>query len=190
MQKLLLTVVAGLLSFNVQAEGEITSLKIDSDTVYFSTSQVKTGTLPACVAAENTDKWTLSLNSVTGKATYALLVAAVTQNRNISVVSGNDCADKAGFERAQSVELGVAAQQLTSYVPAFEDVAYAHYYFDRGNRSCSIYANSNDSSGNPYMEATSFGNCQCNNGSKMVKIGKSTSSSYSYNLKCVIAVRQ
>ncbi|MBE0368300.1 hypothetical protein [Pseudoalteromonas aurantia] len=90
----------------VASDNKITNIKVDGDTVYFSTSHAKSHTLPNCVASANNQQWTLSLKSAAGKASYTLLVAAMTDNRSISVTSANDCANSTGYERAQSVEVG------------------------------------------------------------------------------------
>ncbi|MBE0368301.1 hypothetical protein [Pseudoalteromonas aurantia] len=95
----------------VASDNKITNIKVNGDTVHFSTSQAKSHTLPNCVTSANNQQWTLSLNSAAGKASYTLLVAAMTDNRSISVTSANDCADSTGYERAQSVEVGNASQQ-------------------------------------------------------------------------------
>lgn len=107
--KIVNTLVTGMLlmaSTNSFAEGNLTSLKVDSDVVYFSTNEEKPTTSPSCMQAENNNKWSISLNTATGKAIYALLVTASADNRKITVESANDCADYAGFERAKSAELG------------------------------------------------------------------------------------
>jgi hypothetical protein len=187
MSKLLLATLVGLLSLQVYAEGTITSLKIDSEIVYFSTSQGKTGTPPICMAAENADKWTISLNTASGKATYALLVAAVTQNRNISVVSGNDCADQTGFERAQSIALALPAAQQGGYKPTFEIVAYGHQQNYRGYVSCGIQLNSNAPDGSAYLIQSNTNYCQCTNGSQLVYVSRTD---YGQNLHCVLKLAQ
>ena len=109
-----LSVIASalILSTNVKAaDNKITNIKVDGDTVLFSTSQAKVHTLPNCVATGNAQQWTLSLTSAAGKASYTLLVAAMTDNRSVVVTSANDCADSTGYERAQSIEVGNASQQ-------------------------------------------------------------------------------
>jgi hypothetical protein len=109
-----LSVIASalILSTNVKAaDNKITNIKVDGDIVRFSTSQAKVHTLPNCVAANNAQQWTLSLTSAAGKASYTLLVAAMTDNRSVVVTSANDCADSTGYERAQSIEVGNASQQ-------------------------------------------------------------------------------
>ena len=98
----------------IASDNKITNIKVDGDTVRFSTSQAKVHTLPNCVASGNTQQWTLSLTSAAGKASYTLLVAAMTDNRSISVTSANDCADSTGYERAQSIEVGDTIANTTN----------------------------------------------------------------------------
>ncbi|MBE0368093.1 hypothetical protein [Pseudoalteromonas aurantia] len=93
------------------SDNKITNIKVDGDTVHFSTSHAKSHTLPNCVTSGNSQQWTLSLTSAAGKASYTLLVAAMTDNRSVAVTSANDCADSTGYERAQSIEVGNASQQ-------------------------------------------------------------------------------
>ncbi|MBE0368092.1 hypothetical protein [Pseudoalteromonas aurantia] len=93
------------------SDNKITNIKVDGDTVHFSTSHAKSHTLPNCVTSANDQQWTLSLTSAAGKASYTLLVAAMTDNRSISIISANDCADSTGYERAQSIEVESASQQ-------------------------------------------------------------------------------
>ncbi|MBE0368094.1 hypothetical protein [Pseudoalteromonas aurantia] len=96
------------------SDNKITNIKVDGDTVYFSTSHAKSHTLPNCVTSTNNQQWTLSLTSAAGKASYTLLVAAMTDNRSISVTSANDCADSTGYERAQSIEVGDTIANTTN----------------------------------------------------------------------------
>ncbi|MCV2884652.1 hypothetical protein OE749_08085 [Aestuariibacter sp. AA17] len=95
---------AALFTFNSQA-GVIDYLKVDGNTVYFSSSTAKASTSPACVAPENSDYWTTSLTSESGRAMYSLLVTALAKETQFDVISANDCADADGFERAQSINL-------------------------------------------------------------------------------------
>lgn len=106
---LLLLIVA----FSCAADGTLTSLKVDSDVVYFSTNETKANSSPGCMVADNGEQWSVSLNSETGRAIYGLLVTATAVNRNITVQSANDCADVEGFERAQSITLGIVANTAT-----------------------------------------------------------------------------
>ncbi|WP_448566710.1 hypothetical protein [Thalassotalea ganghwensis] len=100
-------------SIFVSAEAQLTSLKVESDVVYFTTAEAKSGTRPSCMASENSELWSLSLTTATGKAIYPLLVAASTDRRPITVHSANDCSDAEGFERVAGIELG--QQALSSF---------------------------------------------------------------------------
>jgi hypothetical protein len=104
-----------ILNSQVKAEATLTSLKVKEDIVYFSTDEAKIDISPSCMAAENADKWTLSLNTSTGKAIYALLVTATADKRKVTIESAGDCADVTGFERAIGVGLG---QEVTNSVSA------------------------------------------------------------------------
>lgn len=97
------------------SEGFINNLKISNEIVYFSTTAVKSNTPPACVVAGNEEQWTMSLNSTTGKASYSLLIAALTENRKVTIGSANDCNAIAGFERAMSIKVGKPEEQLSGF---------------------------------------------------------------------------
>jgi hypothetical protein len=87
---------------------------VKEDIVYFSTDETKVETSPSCMAAENSDKWSLSLNTPSGKAIYALLVTASADNRKVTVESASDCADMTSFERAISVELSSESSNFSA----------------------------------------------------------------------------
>ncbi|MCH2058018.1 MAG: hypothetical protein MK214_15675 [Thalassotalea sp.] len=176
------------LSFKSIASGSIVSLKVDQNTVYFSTDEAKLNSSPSCVTPENSAFWTVSLESASGKAIYALLVTAAADNRQISIDSAEDCSNAAGFERASSVELG--ASSIEVYTPKLQDVAYGYRHYYQGSQSCTIHINSKNSEGNYYLVANDQPNgtsCQCTNGSaKTVTQGGNNSASYYF--KCVAAV--
>ncbi|MCV2884651.1 hypothetical protein OE749_08080 [Aestuariibacter sp. AA17] len=92
--------------------GGIDYLKVDGSTVYFSSTSPKNTPSPSCVRAENNDMWTVSLSSESGRAMYSLLVTALAKETQFDVVSANDCADKEGFERAQSINLLLGADSV------------------------------------------------------------------------------
>jgi hypothetical protein len=177
-----------LISTFTFGDGNLTSLKVDSDIVYFSTDEEKIATSPSCMATENSDKWSLSLNTATGKAIYALLITVSADNRKITVESAGDCSDITSFERAKSVELGLSD---AAYKPKIEDVAYGYRHYYNGKQSCTIHVNSNDTSGSLYLLSLPSSNgtsCSCRNGSKMTKTQDGNNSS-SYYFKCVAAVK-
>ncbi|KZN68267.1 hypothetical protein N473_07525 [Pseudoalteromonas luteoviolacea CPMOR-1] len=103
----------GVLSPSLMAvEGlGVKSIRIENDVVYFQTHIDKAHSIPSCVSANNNPYWTLSLNTASGKASYSLLVTAVSEKRQIAVKSAGDCLDASGYERAISVELGDAIAQ-------------------------------------------------------------------------------
>lgn len=105
-----------IIAVNANA-GNLTSLKVDSGLVYFSTDDEKSVASPSCVALDNSDKWTMSLNTETGKAAYAILITATAKNSKVTIESANDCADEIGFERAKSVAY-VYGSEITG--PALE----------------------------------------------------------------------
>ena len=118
----LLTLSLAAITSQVMAANTLTSLKVQNDIVYFATEGTKTETSPSCMAAENSSKWTLSLNSASGKAMYALLVTASADSREVTVETANDCADQLGYERAASIEIGKAEMKTSGgseFVPTF-----------------------------------------------------------------------
>lgn len=90
------------------AQNNIETLKVANDVVYFSTTEAKTHTSPNCMGAANNSIWTMPLNTVTGKASYAMLVASLEKNRPITVEPANDCNAVAEYERAAHISLGPA----------------------------------------------------------------------------------
>lgn len=104
--------VLSLCLFSVfgHAQNNIETLKVAEDVVYFSTTEAKAHISPNCMNAANNDIWTMPLNTVTGKASYAMLVASLEKNRPITVEPANDCTAIAEYERASSITLGPATQ--------------------------------------------------------------------------------
>jgi len=175
--------ISVLIAFSTLAQNKLTSLKVDGDIVYFSTNSAKKQNSPACMSSQNKDKWTLSLNTETGKASYALLVIAASDNKAILVLSANDCADKTAFERAQSIELDITANNTKVLIPVFKEVAYGFSQNHRGNYYCGSTINSNDENGSPYLNS----NCSCTNGSVKVEIGGSSATNYNrLYFKCMM----
>lgn len=83
--------------------GTVSELNVEGDIVVFATSEDKTQVSPACVNTENAEKWTVSLANQSGRATYSMLLSAMTMDLPINVSSAEDCADKATIERARRV---------------------------------------------------------------------------------------
>lgn len=86
------------------ASDTLASLNVEGDIVLFSTINGKSSTL-TCVTTDNNNLWSVSLNQKSGRALYAVLVAALSGNNSIEVTSGNDCADTSGVERAFGVNV-------------------------------------------------------------------------------------
>ena len=176
----LLSLTSVLLASQVAAQAKLTSLKVQEDVVYFAIEGEKTEASPSCMAAENSSKWTLSLNSASGKAMYALLVTASADDRAITVTTSNDCGDVIGYERAIAIELGAMAgtgPSIASATSVWKEVAIA--YDDKGawGRRCSVVLNS-QKDGIDYLTRETYtsyrdpnaeySNCKCNNGSTLV----------------------
>ena len=86
-----------------EAAGNVTSLNVEQQVVTFITSEAKSQSSPACMAAEHANKWTVSLDSQSGRATYSMLITAMSLNIPVNVETANDCADATGLERAARV---------------------------------------------------------------------------------------
>ncbi|WP_448566728.1 hypothetical protein [Thalassotalea ganghwensis] len=100
-------IIVGCLSLMLVPIGftaNLTSLKVKDDIVYFTTDEQRTN-VPSCMATDNASSWTVSLNTPTGNAIYALLVTASADKRQVTVEGAEDCGDVIGYERAASVEL-------------------------------------------------------------------------------------
>lgn len=102
MKKWILTLVA-VFSGVTQAAGTVDFLEVDNDVVLFSTSEVKATNSPACVTAENANKWSISLATQSGRANYTMLVTALSMGIEVNVETAGDCADMAGLERATRI---------------------------------------------------------------------------------------
>lgn len=202
MKKILSAGILALSSLNCHASGAISSLKVDSDVVYFSTSEAKNTASPACMNNDNAAEWTLSLNTATGKAAYSLLVTALASNRNVSIESAGDCDAAANFERAKGVSIDPVAAPTTGdtggFTPAFKEVAYGFIQNTSSGSWCRLSLNSNDEQGRPYLKVESYVNgagrnhCRysCENGSEVVLTGGLYASSHSERefFACMIPV--
>jgi hypothetical protein len=94
-----------LFSLQAKAAGKITSFEVSGDLLEFTTSKTKSGTRPVCVDASKEQLWAVALNSSGGKAIYALIITASSMAMPVKIVSADDCADKAGVERALRLQL-------------------------------------------------------------------------------------
>lgn len=100
-----LLLVVSFFSLPLLAAGKLNYLNVDGDTVYFSTDELKTHSLPACVNSENDALYSLSLSSHSGRAIYALLMTAMASTQAISVTSAQACNHVEGVESARRVEV-------------------------------------------------------------------------------------
>ena len=97
--------VCALFCAGVSAKNKMDTLQVDNDVVVFATSEAKTHTLPACVAAESTELWSLSLATPSGRTNYNTLLVAMSNGITVKVESAGDCAVTAGIERAGRIWL-------------------------------------------------------------------------------------
>ncbi len=191
MKKCLGTISALLVTANVWAGGEINHLDVNDGIVVFGTSEAKTATSPTCTAAEQADKWAVSINSESGRAIYSLLMTAMVTNRTVTVVSAADCADAEGIERALGVNLEVNVTDVPTTVEMktfYKPVAYGVFGYSSGYY-CQVTSTLKDESGTPYLYR-SGSSCACQADSKLVYVGgRSTNSSatrYEKYVQCVI----
>ncbi|AIY67415.1 hypothetical protein [Pseudoalteromonas piratica] len=91
--------------FIAQANAKISYLNVDGNNVHFALASDKTHTIPSCAIAETNQHYGVSLLTEAGRAMYSLLITAMSSKQAVSVVSGNDCSDVEGVERAKSVIL-------------------------------------------------------------------------------------
>ncbi|MGJ8682179.1 hypothetical protein [Paraglaciecola sp.] len=85
--------------------GTIEFMEVKDNLVTFSTSEIKAHTSPACAVEETKQKWTIKINTPTGRATYTMLMTAVATGMEVKVETAGDCAFKQGIERAKRIWL-------------------------------------------------------------------------------------
>ncbi|WP_281556443.1 hypothetical protein [Thalassomonas sp. RHCl1] len=100
-----LALISQLFSANAMAAAKVSYLNVDGDNVHFSTAEAKSAASPACVVAETNERFAVSLRTEAGRAMYSLLITAMSSDQPVTVVSGSDCGDVFGLERAQSVSI-------------------------------------------------------------------------------------
>ncbi|RZF98652.1 hypothetical protein EXT48_21590 [Pseudoalteromonas sp. CO348] len=93
--------------------GFITHIEVEDSSVVFSTDSMTPSTA-ACAADDKIAFRTVSLNTHQGRATYSLLVTALTKQHGIAVESANDCGDIDTIERAKKVSLTAATTSQSS----------------------------------------------------------------------------
>jgi len=86
-----------------QAAGTVDYLEVNNGVVVFATTEAKTVASPVCVLTEQATKWSISLDTQSGRASYSMLVTAMSMGIPIKVESANDCAVLTGVEQAQRI---------------------------------------------------------------------------------------
>lgn len=112
MKRIFIPLLTLLTPITALASTSLATLNVDGDVALFTTAEAKTHEIPSCVDQSRKQEWAVSLNTTSGKAIFALLVAAYSDNRNVTITSANDCADVNGYERAQSI--AVSPAQISS----------------------------------------------------------------------------
>ncbi|WP_194867674.1 hypothetical protein [Pseudoalteromonas sp. PPB1] len=101
----LLAVVAAIVPGAVCAASAVKQLDVLGNAVTFTLEQPKSHAIPACVSADNLQKWAINLNSLQGQAMYSLLVTAVSKEHLVNVTPANRCEVIADIEQAGSLSL-------------------------------------------------------------------------------------
>ena len=86
-----------------QAAGTVDFLEVDNGVVVFTTTVTKVVASPICVLTEHTPKWSISLDNQSGRASYSMLVTAMSMGIPINIESANNCAVLDGVEQAQRI---------------------------------------------------------------------------------------
>jgi len=92
-------------SFNLAAAGKVNYLNVQGDIVHFATDSPKAVASPSCAAAETSERFSLSLQSESGRGMYSLLVTAMASDLALEIESAQDCAVAPGVERALGVSV-------------------------------------------------------------------------------------
>ncbi|MCV2883404.1 hypothetical protein OE749_01665 [Aestuariibacter sp. AA17] len=101
------------LSFSALSAGSLTTLDVQENVVFFETSETKATSL-SCVSSDNAALYSLSLNSDSGKAMYAMLMTAMSSGKAIEVISAGDCGIVDKVERAASIKFSEASMTATN----------------------------------------------------------------------------
>lgn len=96
------------------ANGKVDFVDLQGDIVVFATTEAKQHTPPTCTLVANTDKWAISLNTVTGRASYTLLMTALASGVSVQVESAGDCQDAEGYERPLRIVATGSGSSITS----------------------------------------------------------------------------
>lgn len=92
-------------SFNLAAAGKVNYLNVNGDVVHFATDTAKSVASPSCATAETNERFTVSLQTESGRGMYSLLVTAMASDLALEVESAQDCAVAPGVERALGVSI-------------------------------------------------------------------------------------
>lgn len=87
----------------------VDTLQLKQDTLLFSTPQGKQHTLPACVAAQNSELYGFKINTSDGRALYSTLLTAITGNISLTLTSALDCSGLGDIENVAAITLDLAA---------------------------------------------------------------------------------
>ena len=192
--KTLCTAILPFSAANVAHAATVTSLDVRDNVATFTLSEVKTGSIPSCVANNYQQHWSLALNSESGSAMYALLMTAMASNANVQVQSAGDCAVKEGIERAEELNVTPAVNSPSmKTMQVFKPVAYGRYsrsdVYDYG--ACYVLRSLKNEIGQQYM-TTSGNACNCNHGSLLVadgsRLGRGKYPGTETDYQCVIEV--
>lgn len=93
------------LAGHANAAGKVSLLTVDGQQLVFANTEQKAVNSPECVHSETKQQWAIALNTQAGISSYNILLTAVANNLNVTVVSAGDCLGNTGIERSQSVAL-------------------------------------------------------------------------------------
>lgn len=122
MKRLLLLLSSLALSANAAAAGKVNYLNVNGDIVHFATDAAKAVASPGCVVADTSERFTMSLQTESGRGMYSLLVTAMASNLALEVESALDCAVSPGIERALGVSVAPVIEEKKS-----DKVSWAGY---------------------------------------------------------------
>ncbi len=115
------------------AAGTLDYLEVDNDVVLFSTTQPKSASSPSCMTQINSNLWSASLSSDSGRAIYSLILTSMVKGEGVglSIESAQDCNAQEGVERAAKVKLTATAISAT---PANSGSRFGVYNWDGSSR--------------------------------------------------------
>lgn len=98
-------IAVNLFHFSAYAAGKVSLLTVDGQLLVFAIAEQKTLNSPDCVNSDTSEQWGVALNTQTGISSYNMLLTAVANNLNVTVVSTGDCLAGTDIEKAQTVAL-------------------------------------------------------------------------------------